>query len=171
MKVKRPHKLLLYGLVIFVVPFVIYANSFDNQFLAGDDEEIVLRNQYIRGWKYFPNLFTENYKAGSGGITDFWRPFQIFTYMLIANTAGIKPWAFHFSSVLFHSLCGLFLYLIFLELFPKQTPLSIISAAALLWAVHPIHNEEMAVTTGLASPTHLFWMLFCLAIRGRFTCS
>ena len=151
--------ILLWGLLIFIIPFIIYSNSFNNEFLAGDDEEIVLRNVYLRSWKYVPNLFTEQYKAGAGGVADFWRPFQLLTYTLIVNTIGIKPWPFHFASILFHSLCGLFLYLIFLELFPKKIPLSIIAIFALLWVVHPIHNEEMAVTTGIASSTHLFWML------------
>lgn len=161
--------ILICGLLIFIVPFIIYANSFNNQFLAGDDEEIVLRNVYIQSWKYLPNIFTENYKAGAGGITDFWRPFQILTYLIIVTTVGIKPWAFHFSSIMFHSLCGLFLYLILLELFhgtgrgfksdERKLSLLTITAIVLIWAVHPIHNEELAVTTGIASPTHLFWIL------------
>ncbi len=156
----KKRKLLL-GLLIFVIPFVVYAGSFNNRFLAGDDEEIVQRNAYIRGWDFFPNIFTENYKAGSGGITDFWRPLQILTYAIIFNTVGLKLWAFHFASIFYHALCGLFLYLILIKLFDPsgKDKLPFIAAVALLWAVHPIHNEELAVTTGLASPAHLFWML------------
>ena len=157
---EKRNKVIL-GILIFVIPFVIYAGSFNNQFLAGDDEEIVLRNVYLRSWKYIPNIFAENYKAGAGGITDFWRPFQILTYAFIINTVGMKVWAFHFASILFHALCGLFLYLIFMELFRPRGKIyfPVIAAVVLLWTVHPIHNEELAVTTGLASPTHLFWML------------
>ena len=163
-------KKLIFGLLIFVVPFVIYAGSFKNQFLAGDDEEIVLRNVYIKSWDYLPNIFTENYKAGSGGRSDFWRPFQLLTYAFIVNTVGLKVWAFHFASVLFHSLCGLFLYFLLVELFKAEERglLPLAAAASLLWAVHPIHNEELAVTTGLASPTHLFWILAGLLLFIRY---
>jgi len=159
-EIKKRKKLLL-GLLIFIIPFVIYAGSFNNQFLAGDDEEIVLRNAYLRSWRFIPNIFAENYKAGSGGITDFWRPVQILTYFFIYNTVGLKVWAFHFASILYHALCGVFLYLISIKLFNASVKgsMPLIAAVVLLWVVHPIHNEELAVTTGLASPTHLFWML------------
>lgn len=165
MKKNKKIYILLCCLLIFITPFVIYGNSFYNNFLAGDDEEIVLRNHYLRGWEYVPRFFTENYKAGAGSITDFWRPFQLLTYWLIVNTVGIKPWAFHFASIVFHSLCGLFLFFIFLALFQSAGKVGV---AVLLWLTHPIHNEELAVTTGLASPTHLFWMLLGLFTFMRF---
>lgn len=158
----------LYGVLIFVIPFIIYANSLSNNFLAGDDEEIVLRNVYLQSWKYIPNFFTENYKAGAGSISNFWRPFQLLIYIFIVKTQGITPLPFHISSILFHSLCGIFLYLIFLELFSKKIPIPMIATTIVLWLVHPIHNEELAVTTGIASPTHLFWILVGLFAFMRF---
>lgn len=152
----------IWGAVIFLIPFIIYLNSFHNDFLAGDDEEIILRNNYLRDWRYTPKFFTENYKSGAGTISNFWRPFQLLVYSLIVHTVGVKPLPFHLSSILFHSLCGLFLYLLFLKLLPQEIPLSAIAAIILLWLVHPIHNEELAVTSGIASPAHLFWMILGL---------
>lgn len=81
---------------------------------------------------------------------------------IIILLSGIKPWPFHFSSILFHSLCGLLLYLIFLRLLYPKTTLPVIVLTDMLWLSLPIHNEELAVTTGLASPAHLFWMLLGL---------
>ncbi|MFH1245007.1 MAG: tetratricopeptide repeat protein [Candidatus Omnitrophota bacterium] len=155
-------------LIIFIFPFFIYNNSLNNGFLAGDDEGITLRNQYLRDWKYLPKFFTENYKAGSGEITNFWRPFQLLTYSFIIHTAGFKPWAFHLSSILFHALCGIMLFLILLRLAPQKIPLSAITAVVLIWLAHPIHNSEIAVTSGIASPSHLFWMLCGLYTFMRF---
>jgi len=154
--------ILLCGLLIFLFSFIIYFDSFKNGFLAGDDEEIVLRNTYLKDWQDFPKFFTENYKAGSGTISNYWRPFQLLPYSIIAKTTGIKPWPFHFSSILFHSLCGLLLYLIFLRLLYPKITLPVIVFMDLLWLSLPIHNEELAGTTGLASPSHLFWMLLGL---------
>ncbi|TAM41526.1 tetratricopeptide repeat protein [bacterium] len=154
--------ILLCGLLIFLFSFIIYFDSFKNGFLAGDDEEIVLRNTYLNNWGDFPKFFTENYKAGSGTISNYWRPFQLLPYGIIAKTTGIKPWPFHFSSILFHSLCGLLLYLLFLKLLYPRITLPVIVFTDMLWLSLPAHNEELAVATGLASPLHLFWMLLGL---------
>ncbi len=162
MVMDKRHKkiiILFWLAILFIAPFLTYANSFNNQFLAGDDEEIVLRNNYLRDWKFLPRFFTQNYKAGAGTISNFWRPFQILVYSVIVHTIGIKPWAFHFSSILFHSLCGVLLYSIILGLSREKIPLSIAGLSVLAWLVHPIHNEELAVTTGIASPSYLFWIL------------
>lgn len=147
---------------LFLFPFIIYFNSLRNDFLAGDDEEIVLRNVYLQDWHYLPRIFTENYKAGAGAISNFWRPFQILVYAVIAHTAGITPLPFHIASILFHSLSAVFLYLLFLKLLPRKIPRLLIALGVLFWASHPIHNEEIAVTTGIASCAYTFWILFGL---------
>ncbi|MDD4909245.1 MAG: tetratricopeptide repeat protein [Candidatus Omnitrophica bacterium] len=157
--------------LIFILPFIIYANSLHNDFLRGgaDDEEIILRNHYLRSWEFLPRYFTQNYKAGSGGISNFWRPFQLAAYRFIAQFAGIKPLPFHIASILFHALCGVFLYLILSRLFHgKNIPRAFIGSTVLLWLAHPIHNEELAVTSGIASPSYLFWMLLALYAFIRF---
>ncbi len=176
-KTNRDHTRLariLCGLVIFLAPFAIYAGSMNNDFLAGDDEAIVLRNVYLRDLRHFPRIFTENYRAGSGEVSNYYRPFQVLMYVPIVQTVGITPLPFHLESIFFHGLCGLFLYVIFLALFRgppgKETtvPLAVIALCALMWTTHPLHNAEIAVTTGIASPAHLFWMLFGLFAFIRF---
>lgn len=162
MNEKRINLSIISCVLLLVIPFIIYANSFNNQFIAGDDEEIVLRNQYLRSWHYLPNLFTENYKAGSSSISNFWRPFQLLVYSFIVQTFGIQPLPFHISSILFHSLCGVFLFLLFLKLLPDEIPPLLIFLGVLVWLVHPLHNEELAVTTGIASPAYLFGILLGL---------
>lgn len=151
--------ILVCGLLVFLAPFVIYRNSLHNGFLAGDDEDIILRNAYLRDGSDFYKFFTQNFKAGSGVTSNYYRPFQLLTYGLIVKTIGIKPEPFHFSSILLHSLCGLLIYLIFLRLLYPAVSLPIIFLTALVWASLPIHNEEIAGVTGLGSPSYLFWML------------
>lgn len=144
---------------LFLFPFIIYFNSLNNDFLAGDDEEIVLRNVYLRDWRYLPRMWTENYKAGAGSISNFWRPFQILVYAVISHSAGITPLPFHLASILFHSLSAIFLYLLFVKLLPQKIPRLLILLGVLFWVSHPIHNEEIAVTTGIASPGYAFGVL------------
>ncbi|MDD2680351.1 MAG: tetratricopeptide repeat protein [Candidatus Omnitrophica bacterium] len=151
--------LMVCGLLVFLAPFVTYLNSVHNGFLAGDDEEIILRNAYLRDAGDFYKFFTQNFKAGSGVTSNYYRPFQLLTYGIIAKTIGIKPAPFHLASILFHSLCGLLIYLVFLRLLYPAVSLPIIVLTALLWASLPIHNEEIVGATGLGSPAYLFWML------------
>ncbi|MDD5662438.1 MAG: hypothetical protein PHW68_04650, partial [Candidatus Omnitrophica bacterium] len=151
--------ILVSSLLILLFSFTIYLNSLHNGFLAGDDEDIILRNAYLRDSSDFYKFFTQNFKAGSGVISNYYRPFQLLTYGLIVKTIGIKPEPFHFSSILLHSLCGLLIYLVFLRLLYPAVSLPIIFLTALIWAGLPIHNEEIAGVTGLGSPSYLFWML------------
>ncbi len=151
--------IVLCGLSIFLFSFIIYLDSFKNGFIAGDDEDIILRNTYLKDWRDFYKFFTGNFKAGAGIVSNYYRPFQLLTYGIIAKTIGIKPWPFHFASILFHSFCGLLLYLLFLRLFYHKTTLPIIVFIILLWLSLPIHNEEIAGASGLGSPSYSFWML------------
>ncbi|MBI4669338.1 MAG: tetratricopeptide repeat protein [Elusimicrobia bacterium] len=108
-----------------------------------------------------PNMFTENYKAGFGQITNYYRPFQILSYAIIVHAFGIKPWPFHFLNLLFHGLAGVFIFLLIMRLLPSIRPW-LAAMAALLWVVHPIHVEEISIPSGVASPMHAFWLLFGL---------
>jgi len=157
--VQKNKIILACGLLVFLFAFIIYLDSLRNGFLAGDDEEIILRNIYLRDWRNFYKFFTRNLKDGSGVVCNYYRPFQLLIYGIIVKTIGIKPWPFHFASILFHALCGLLLYLLFLRLFYHKANLTMLTLMALLWLSLPIHNEELAGATGLASPTYTFWML------------
>lgn len=97
--------------------------------------------------------------SGSGVSSNYWRPFQLIVSGLIIQTVGYKPWAFHFASILFHSLCGLLIFAIFRKLLQGKVHDALLTCIILIWSAHPLHNEELAATTGLASPAYLLWML------------
>jgi len=155
-------KYVFWLLIIFAFPFIIYFNTFQNNFFFGDDQNIILNNVYLKDWKYFGNFFTQHYTAGSGVLYNYWRPFQLTVYSLIVHFIGIKPWPFHLASILFHSLCGVTIFIILHKLLRGKISPPIIAVVILAWLAHPIPNEELSVTTGLASPTYLFWMLLGL---------
>lgn len=161
-QIAKYKKAVFWQLLIFILPFIIYIGSFKNDFTAGDDQNIVLNNIFLRDWKYLPKFFTENFVAGSGTLTNYWRPFQLIVCSLIVHTVGIKGWAFHLSSILFHSLCGLLIFAIFSRLMYRYAKPAIIASMVLLWLALPIHAEELAGTLGIASPSHLFWILLGL---------
>jgi len=138
---------------VFACAFLAYASSFGNRFLYGDDQNIVTNNLYLGDWSALPRFFTRNYIAGAGLASNFYRPAQMTIYALIVHAVGRVPWAFHLASVGFHGLCGVLLLLLLLELLP-QADLALCAALAALWTMHPIAAEEIAMTTGLATPAY-----------------
>ncbi|MBI4051173.1 MAG: tetratricopeptide repeat protein [Elusimicrobia bacterium] len=149
-------------LLILVAVFLTYSNIYSNSFLYGDDEFFILRNRYIREWRYLPKIFTTNIEAGSGSVTNFYRPIQLLHYSLIVRTFGDIPWPFHFTSVLYHAGNAILLYLLLCLLLGDSLSRQAAAVLALLWALHPIHAEDLATANGLATPSHLFWMLVSL---------
>ncbi|MBI2069126.1 MAG: tetratricopeptide repeat protein [Elusimicrobia bacterium] len=150
-----------YALCIILAAFILYANTLGHQFIYGDDEHMFVKNVYLSDWRFFPNLLTENVKAGFGQMTNHYRPVQMGLYGIIAHTAGITPWPFHFLNILCHAASGLFLFLLLKDLFP-ELKLWQIAGMALLWVAHPIQVEDIAMANGTATPLHGAWLLASL---------
>lgn len=158
----KQKKIIFWLLLILIFPFLIYLNSLQSDFLYGDAQNIVLHNSYLKDWKYLPKFFREAYISGAGVESNYWRPAQLVISSVIVHALGYKPWVFHLSSILFHALCGLLIFLIFLKLFQGKVSTSLIAVSVLAWLAHPIHNEEITITTGITSPGHLFGVLLGL---------
>ena len=147
--------------LIFILPFIIYLGSLRHAFGVGDDQNLIINNVFLRDWKYFPKFFTENSFAGSGTLSDFWRPFLLIVYSLIVHIAGVKAWAIHLASIFFHSLSGVFIFMLFSRILPKTIKPAMAAFIAILWVVHPMHVEELGGVGG-NTPYYFFWMLFGL---------
>ncbi len=141
------------------VTMAMYSTSINNDFLAGDEETIMLKNVFLRDWEFVPKFFTENYKAGSGENSNYYRPVQLLLAFGIVQTTGMVPWPFHIVSLLFHAGCAFFFFRLLRDFFSPKIPVTLMFLGALVWVAHPSHNEEMALASGVASSTHLFFML------------
>src|SRR5579871_2126552 len=141
---------------------VSYANTLANQF-AMDDELYILRNLQVTE----PSLhrwFSPN------AVSAVFRPLTFAT--LAANFAlgGASPAGYHLFNLLLHAAATLLLYILFLELLAGSLEGEIVAfAAALLYAVLPIHTEAVAWVVGraeLLAAGFLFagWILH---LRGR----
>lgn len=140
------HSVYWHTLVIVLVCFVTYSNSFSGDFIWDDRDQIV-HNESIRSFRHIPTAFTSPFWAFAGQqSTNFYRPFQTLFYMIAYQMGGTTPWPYHLINVSFHALASVFVYLIcwelrlgsFLQLF-----------AAALFAVHPVHTEAVTWIAGL----------------------
>ncbi len=77
---------------------------------------------------------------------DLYRPLTVFTYRIGYLLHGSKPFWEHLLNVLLHGICTL----LTLKLFLRSLPRGVSFAAALLFAVHPLHVEAVANVSGRA---------------------
>jgi tetratricopeptide (TPR) repeat protein len=127
--------------ILLGIAMLVYGNTLWNQF-AFDDEAYIFRNHAVTN----PSLrsFFTVQKS-----TNVFRPVSFASFALDWKIAGGKPIAFHAMNLLLHAAVTLLLYLILRKLLePVSYGAKIAFAAALLFAVHPIHTEAVAWASG-----------------------
>lgn len=131
-----------------------YGNSLGNEF-ANDDLVIIVKNRLITRLDNIPRLFTQDYWAsrrdpreaipppGSG----LYRPFVLATYALNYAVGALNPIGYHLVNLLLHLLVTWLVYRLALQL--GVSP-SAATAAAVIFAVHPLHTEAVTGIVGRA---------------------
>jgi protein O-mannosyl-transferase len=131
------------GLLLAVVAFA-YGNTLTNDFTMDDIGLYVVNNPQVTH-PSLRALFSPNKFA------HVFRPLTFSTFALNWKIApGFAP-GFHVVNLLLHAIVTLLLYLLLQGLFegsPQANRLAL--AAALLFAVHPIHTEAVASISGRA---------------------
>ncbi len=140
--------------VIVLAVLIAYFNVYSNSFLW-DDEFLIVKNRFIRSFEYLPQIFTLPSGAGANRIDNFYRPIQIFSYLIIYKLFGLSNFAFHFLNVFLHVLNAIILYVILKKLFNNRVAF----LTALFWAIHPVHTEAITYMSGTADPLSFLFML------------
>src|SRR5262249_22012901 len=135
--------------LLVVVTLAVYANALGLGFVWDDNYQI-LRNYFLRDPHYIPKIFTSAFwdflNPNQALATNFYRPMQSLTYMLCYQIFGLQPWGFHLVSLLLHLAATLMAYGL---LRCWGVEFRIAGAAALLFAVHPIHTESVTWVAGV----------------------
>ena len=94
--------------VLGIVVFLLYANSFYNQFLL-DDRTLILANPYIKSWKYLAKIFsTDLFFWDFISKHNFYRPLQTITYFFDHSIWHLNPFGYHLTNTLLHFANGIF---------------------------------------------------------------
>lgn len=149
--------------LLALLPFLIYIPSLWNGFVHWDDGLLITENPWIQGlsWINVRHAFT-SYDP------ELYIPLTFLTYQLNYAIAGLSPWIYHLTNLLLHIANVLLLYSVVLQLTTKKTAAF---AAALLFAVHPLHTEAVAWAAerkDVLSTAFLF-LTFALFLRYRTT--
>jgi protein O-mannosyl-transferase len=127
--------------LLLAVATLVYGNSLLNSFTY-DDEAYILNNPVVKTLSLH-GLFQPN------RASNLLRPVTFASFGLNWAIAGVHAFSYHLFNVLGHAVVVLLLYLVLcmlLESVPRATTIAF--AAALLFAVHPIHTEAVASITG-----------------------
>lgn len=139
-----------------------YSRTFCNGF-AWDDAYLVLDNPAIQNLRNLPSLFLEPWAAGTGYSlgaqqnAPYFRPMAQASMALDWAIAGPDPVIFHLTNLLLHILTALLAGSWLLRVLGpaggdpaaptgSRAPL-LAFVGALLWAIHPVHSEAVALVS------------------------
>ena len=155
MKIEAKNIKWLALLILVVLGFLVYANSFKNE-LFWDDDDGIVNNVYIKDFSYFPKYFSENLIAGSGQISNYWRPLVLISFAVDYKLSGLNPFGYHLSNTILHILAA---WLSFLLLYKISGKKFLSLAVAVIFLVHPLQTEAVTYVSGRADSLSAIFVL------------
>jgi hypothetical protein len=150
---------LIYGIILFVISFVLYANTIGHDYTL-DDYMLIKENRFTQaGLSGIGDILTKDMFSGhkEGYTSDLtggrYRPLSQITFAIEYQIFGLNPQFSHFINVILFALTPFMIFLL-LSLLLKSDfknfnwTSSIPFITALLFAVHPIHTEVVANIKG-----------------------
>lgn len=149
---KPRRQLAIFGLFL-LAGFIAFSNILNSYFLSDDFAQIgkVLSGDLSVVWG----------KAHGG----FFRPLFILSYLIDTRVWGARPFGFHLTNVVFHSLNAFLTFMLSLRAveglnLTAGTKRNVSLAAGALFLLHPSHTEAVVWISGRAD---IFATFFCLA--------
>jgi hypothetical protein len=133
----------LSAVLLFLIITLVFANTLANQFVF-DDEHFVQKNIYLQEIKYLPSLLTQNIIAGSGIVSNLYRPLQSLTHFIDVQIWDMNPFGHHLSNLFLTLLMAMALFCLLKKTFEEKIALT----ATLLFCLHPMQSEAVAYVSG-----------------------
>jgi len=145
-------------ILIFTFGFGVYANSLKGDFVW-DDTVLVRDNTHISDFGNIKNVFTEDIGKGGFARFNFYRPLQMFSYMLDFSLWKLNPAGYHLTNIFVHLLVALSVFWLVMLIFGNG---SLSLATALLFVTCPAHTEAIAYISGRAEPLAALFLILSL---------
>lgn len=144
-------------ILFFALAMVLYGNTLQNGYSL-DDELVTLDQPNVeRGFSGIPDIFTSRYSVNAKQNYEY-RPLVLVTFALEYQFFERNPAASHFFNIVLYSLLCLVIFLLVKKIFDKQHWL-LAFISALLFLIHPVHNEVVA---SLKNRDEILSLLFAL---------
>ncbi len=168
-------------LLLIGITFLAYFSSLGNPFIW-DDEQFITSNQYVQRFD-IGAIFTENTIAGTGLLSNYYRPLATLSFAIDAKIWSSNVFGFHLTNLLFHIGAGVLLFLLLEELInmkpsissgkkeflserneveskgKRSIPAFII---ALFFLIHPIQTEAVTYINSRGDSMYAFFLFASL---------
>ena len=142
-------------IILCLAVLISYASVWPNEFVF-DDNFLIVKNSFLKSWAGLPDIFTHLNFAGNGQASGFYRPVPMLLHFIIYQVFGASTIAFHALNLGLQTINACLLHHFAIRAGFKR---GAAFAAALLWAVHPLHSEAVAY---MSSTPELLWATFLL---------
>lgn len=140
--------------VVMLAAFGVYARTLGGSFLW-DDTHLILENERLTSVRYLGDILTSDFwQTGTGrgnpGEMDvsklgYYRPVVTLSYFMEHHLWGNRPFGYHLVNLLLYTAMAGLVYLTLREFLKRWLARF---AAALLFALHPVHAEAVAPIWG-----------------------
>ncbi len=129
-----------------LLALAVYANSLGGDFVW-DDRRLILDDRAITSWRQLGVIFTNDffYRAEDDLPYGYYRPLTTLTYLIDYSLWRLDPFGFHLTNVVLHLAAVLLGGALLRRLGWSPTAAAL---AAALFAVHPIHTENVTWISG-----------------------
>ena len=140
-------------LFLVLTVLAVYWQVGNHEFVNYDDDQYVTENQHVQAGLTLKSItwaFTSTHASN-------WHPLTWLSHMLDCQIYGLNPRGHHFTSVFFHILNSILLFLVFKRMTGAFWKSAFVAA---LFALHPLHVESVAwVAERKDVLSTFFWML------------
>ena len=146
-------KLLLTCAGLFLLVFLVFLPAASNDFVNYDDQDYVTENPHVKAGLTAAGVAW----AFTTGHASNWHPLTWISHMIDCQLYGLKPWGHHLTSVLFHAVNAMLLFVVLQRMTGAMWKSLLV---ALLFGLHPLRVESVAwVAERKDVLSTFFWML------------
>lgn len=151
-------------LLLYIVGFIVFANSLFNEFVWDDLIQIV-SNKAIHSidlTQFFSGL---NYNPGSATsfIYPYYRPLFVSALSLLYSLFTEKVFFYHLIQLIFHIANASLLYILFKKFFNNRLAFLL----SLIFLIHPINTESVVYVSAIGETLFLFFGLLGFIVLNK----
>jgi tetratricopeptide (TPR) repeat protein len=161
----RPDAERLTLFLLFAFAVLLYITTVGYEFVV-DDNLLIISNPYVRSFHYLKEIFTQGMWSFRGveGQSTFYRPLVLLTFLGERTLFGLRPAGFHLVNVILNALVVVLVYRMGRRLWPSGRGAL---WAALLFAAHPLHTENVAPVFGIGDLECAVFFLLAVLVYTR----
>lgn len=139
----------------------VYSSALSNPFVNYDDPDYVTENAHIQ-----QGLTSSTVEWAFGTTTaGNWHPLTWLSHALDCDLYGLDPWGHHLTSILFHCVNAVLIFLLLYVATRKLAPSLVVAA---LFALHTLNVESVAWVAERKTVLSMFFFLLALGAYGYY---